>query len=90
LPFGLKGHAVQGKNSKVNQPVYMVQNGHFGSKHHGRSNDLFILWRKFRYFPILKSPKKHGQRNFLHNFQKESSHFNKKNYEMAKVLKGFG
>jgi hypothetical protein len=48
-----------------------------------------FLWRKFHHFPIKKSPKKHGQGNFLQNFQKELSHFNKESYEMVKVLKGF-
>jgi hypothetical protein len=30
-----------------------------------------FLWRKFCHFPKKKSPKKHGQGNFLQNFQKK-------------------
>jgi hypothetical protein len=38
------------------------------------------------YYIIIKSSKQHGQGNFFENFRKESSHFKKESYEIAKIF----
>jgi hypothetical protein len=35
---------------------------------------------------IIKSSKQHGQGNFFEKFPKESSHFKKESYEIAKIF----
>jgi hypothetical protein len=41
------------------------------------------------HFAKNKSPKQHGQGNFLENFQKILSYFEQESYENAKIFGGF-
>jgi hypothetical protein len=73
------------------EPTYIsglkVKNRPFGSKRHGRSSDLFIFVEKILPFSYSKKSQETRSRAF---FCKISPHFNEENYEMAKVLRGFG
>jgi hypothetical protein len=42
------------------------------------------------HFACLKTPKQHGQGNFLENLKKQSSHLNEESYEITKIFGEFG
>jgi hypothetical protein len=64
------------------QPTYTyglkVKNGHFGSKHHGRSNDLFIFVEKISPFPYKKKSQETWSREFFVKIPKKIITFQRK------------